>query len=443
MRSKTNTFASKLMTKIQRYEAKVAIVGLGYVGLPLAVSFAEAGFTVFGLETDKKRLDSLKRGKSYILDVSDQRIASLILDSGDLVASDDFALLQQTDAVIICVPTPLNKTRDPDLAYIISASKCIVEHLHKGQLVILESTSYPGTTEDVLLPMLTRSGLTVGSDFFLAYSPERIDPGRTDWTLKNTPKIVGGVTSTCREVACSLYKRLVDNVVPVSNVRTAEMVKLLENTYRAVNIAMVNEMAIICERLGLNVWEVVEAASTKPFGFMPFLPGPGLGGHCIPKDPEYLAWKLKSLNYRTRFIELATEINSNMPTYVVDRLNSLLNEARKPVKGSKLFLIGMAYKRNVGDVRDSPAIDIATLLSHRGAQISYHDPYVPILKEAGLEMRSVELTEEVLRASDCTIILTDHSGLNWQWIADSSRLVLDTRNATRGIDRTGSRVVVL
>jgi len=434
--------------------AQIAIKGMGYVGLPLAVAFAEAGFSVVGIDVDAERVDTINAGRSHTGDISSQRLAPLVLsDPGDrtgrLRATTDDALLDHCDAVIICVPTPLSKTRDPDVSYILAAGSEVAAHLHPEMLVVLESTTYPGTTEELLLPQMTKDGLRVGHDFYLAFSPERIDPGRTDWAVKNTPKVLGGTTPRCLAMAQALYGQVIETVVPVSSTQTAEMVKLLENTFRAVNIALVNEMAIMCDRLGLDVWEVIEAASTKPFGFMPFYPGPGLGGHCIPVDPHYLAWKLKTVDYNARFIQLAGEINAAMPQYVVDKISDALNDEGKPVKNSQILLLGVAYKRDVGDVRESPALDILRLLEAKGASVSYHDPYVPQLRLAHPDGRetpaldSVALEAEVLKSVDCVVVTTDHRSYDWNWVVENSPLVVDTRNVTALVGPASTRIVKL
>ncbi len=419
----------KIIDRLHDRTAQIGIVGLGYVGLPLAAAFAEAGFCVVGVDVDAEKVASLNAGKSYIEDVPDEILAPLV-NAGKIVGSTDYAALSNADAISICVPTPLRKTKDPDISYIVDAIESIVsESRGNGKLIVLESTTYPGTTEEVILPRLHQNGAIVGEDFFVAFSPERIDPGRTDYTVWTTPKVVGGVTPACLEVAMALYGAIVEQPVPVSSTAAAEMVKLLENTFRAVNIGLVNEVALMCDKLGLNVWEVVEAASTKPYGFMTFYPGPGLGGHCIPVDPHYLSWKLKTLNYTARFIELAAEVNSHMPEYVVSKVAAALNEREKSVKGSKILIIGVAYKPNVSDVRESPALDVIHLLRERGAEVSYHDPYVPALSTNSEKVLNVPLTSQVIVRNDCVVILTDHSKLDWNLIATHGELIIDTRNA--------------
>ncbi|MGQ9715551.1 MAG: nucleotide sugar dehydrogenase [Anaerolineae bacterium] len=433
--------AQALLRKIGAREARVGVVGLGYVGLPLAVAFAEAGFSVTGLETDPERVRDVLAGRSYIPDVPSERLAPLV-QGGRLWATGDYAVVRDLDVLSICVPTPLSKTRDPDISYIVAATEAIAAHGRAGQLIVLESTTYPGTTEEVVLPRLLRNGCRVGEDLFVAFSPERVDPGNTRYTLRNTPKVIAGITPTCLEVACALYGCIVERLVPVSSTRAAEMVKLLENTFRAVNIALVNEVALMCDRLGLDVWEVIDAAATKPFGFMPFYPGPGLGGHCVPVDPHYLSWKLRTLNYNARFIQLASEINASMPEYVARKVASALNDKGKPVKGARVLLLGVAYKRDVKDVRESPALDILRLLRTWGAEVQYHDPYVPSLSLEGEALSCVSLEPAVLAAADAVVVVTDHSAYDWDAVLAHARLVVDTRNATRG--RQGrARVVKL
>ncbi len=429
-----------LLTKIQNREAHIGIVGLGYVGLPLAVAFAEVGFQVIGIDVDATKVAALNACQSYVEDVADETIRPLII-SGKLRASTDYADLAKVDAISICVPTPLNKTKDPDISYIHSATTSIVKYGCRGKLIVLESTTYPGTTDEVILPRLSDNGNQVGQDFFLAFSPERIDPGRTDYTMYTTPKVIGGVTPHCLDVALALYGTVVNKPVPVSSTATAEMVKLLENTFRAVNIGLVNEVALMCDKLGLNVWEVVEAASTKPYGFMTFFPGPGLGGHCIPIDPHYLSWKLRTLNYKARFIELATDVNSNMPNHVVGKVADALNAERKAINGSRILILGVAYKPNVSDVRESPALDILHLLQERGADICYHDPFVSDLAHEALPLTSVTLTTALLQQTDCVVIVTDHASYDWPWIVENAPVIVDTRNALR--EMSNGRIVRL
>ena len=427
---------------LRREEAQVAVIGLGYVGLPLAVAFAQEGLKVVGIEVDEAKVSSVMRGQSYIGDVSSEDVAALVA-AGKLSATTDYAALAQADAIIICVPTPLSKTRDPDISYIISAADGIARYFHPGQLIVLESTTYPGTTEEIILPRLTRDGYRVGEDFSLAFSPERIDPGNKQFNIRNTPKVIGGVTPRCLEVAKALYGLIVQRLVPVSNPRTAEMVKLLENTFRAVNIGLINEIALMCAKLGIDVWEVIAAASTKPYGFMPFYPGPGLGGHCIPLDPYYLSWKLRTLNYNARFIEVAGEINASMPHHVVDMITDALNTQRKAVKGSRILILGVAYKANVADARESPAIDILKLLHAKGALLYYNDPYIPRLDLGDFVLSSSELSDALLTAMDCVVIVTAHSGYDWEHIVRQAVLVIDTRNATGALNETFSHIVKL
>ncbi len=431
----------ELLKKIEARQAVVGIVGMGYVGLPLAVAFAQQGFRVIGIDVDGSKVTALNEGRSYVEDVPDEVLRPLIT-SYQLRASTDYADLAQADAISICVPTPLRKTKDPDVSYIINAADSIAQHGGTGKLIILESTTYPGTTDEVILPRLVGNGDQVGKDVFLAFSPERIDPGRTDYTIRTTPKVIGGATADCLTVAMALYGTVVNNPIPVSSTATAEMVKLLENTFRAVNIGLVNEVALMCDKLGLNVWEVVQAAASKPYGFMPFYPGPGLGGHCIPVDPHYLSWKLKTLNYTARFIELAAEVNSHMPDYVVSKVADALNEDCKAIKGSQVLVLGAAYKPNVGDVRESPALDVIHLLQGRGAHVRYHDPYVPHLRHEGFDLEGIEVTDEALQTADCVVIITNHTNYNWQQIASQARVIVDTRNALAGV-RVNGRLLTL
>jgi UDP-N-acetyl-D-glucosamine dehydrogenase len=421
----------ELKEKIRAGSARVGTIGLGYVGLPLAVEYAEAGLRVVGFDVLQEKVDAISAGQSYIKDIPSDRLAPLVR-SERLTATTDFDQLRDCDAVIICVPTPLNKTKDPDLVMVIDATRAIATRLRPGQLVVLESTTYPGTTEELILPLLAERGMEVGKDFFLAFSPERVDPGNERYDTRSTPKIVGGVTPACLEVARLLYEKAVTTVVPVSSTQTAEMVKLLENTFRSVNIGLVNEVALMCARLGVDVWEVIDAAATKPFGFMAFYPGPGLGGHCIPIDPLYLSWKLRTLNYRARFIELAGEINSEMPEYVVARIADALNDRERSVKGSRILVLGVAYKRDIDDVRESPALDIIKLLEVRGAEVSYNDPFVPEIRMNDGVMRSVDLMPAV-REAHLVVIVTDHRSYDWPGIVGAANVVVDTRNGTRGL----------
>jgi UDP-N-acetyl-D-glucosamine dehydrogenase len=423
-----------LESKIREGSAVVGMIGLGYVGLPLSVEFASAGLRVVGLDLAQGKVDAVNRGESYIQDVPGERLRALVRD-GRLGATTRADRLAECDAIVICVPTPLGKTKDPDLGMVVDAARSIATHLRPGQLVVLESTTYPGTTEELILPLLEERGLKVGQDFFLAFSPERVDPGNPRFNTRNTPKIIGGVTPACTAVARALYSRALETILPVSSTRAAEMVKLLENTFRSVNIGLVNEVALMCRRLGVDVWEVIDAAATKPFGFMPFYPGPGLGGHCIPIDPLYLSWKLKTLNYRARFIELAGEINSDMPEYVCERVAEALNDRERAVKGSRILVLGVAYKRDIDDVRESPALDILSLLERRGARVSYHDPYVPEIAHDGRRLRSVDLVAGA-READLVLIVTDHKAVDYARLLEAAPVVLDTRNATKGLVST-------
>jgi len=420
-----------LKEKIETLQARVGVIGLGYVGLPLACEFVRAGFAVTGVDNDPARVEGINRGVSHVQDIPDALLGSRIGER-KLTATTDVGRLRECDAVIICVPTPLRKTRDPDISYIVSAVEGIASTLHRDMLVVLESTTYPGTTEEVIRPKLEAEGLQAGKDFYLAFSPERVDPGNPSFNTRNTPKIVGGVTPRCTEMAAALYRRAVETVVPVSSTQCAEMIKLLENTFRSVNIGLVNEIALMCDRLRLDVWEVIDAAATKPFGFLPFYPGPGLGGHCIPIDPHYLSWKLKTLNYSAKFIELASEINGNMPHYVVTKVVDALNSRKKSVNGSRVLILGVAYKKDISDVRESPALDVIQLLKERGAEVVYHDPHAPEVRLEHEVLRSVPLTDELLGKSDCTVIVTNHSTYDYPRIVERAQVLVDTRNATRG-----------
>ncbi|MBO37087.1 MAG: UDP-N-acetyl-D-glucosamine dehydrogenase [Anaerolineaceae bacterium] len=427
------SLSAALTDKIQNKEARVGIIGLGYVGLPLAVEFAQAGYHVVGIDTDSSKVDALNRGDCYITDISTELFSDMV-STGRLMATQDYGAIGELDAISICVPTPLRKTRDPDMSYVVAATDQIAKHLRPGTLIILESTTYPGTTAEVVLPIMLGNGYVVGEDIFLAYSPERIDPANTTYGVRNTPKVIGGVTLECADVAMALYDTVVEEVVKVSSTQAAEMVKLLENTFRAVNIGLINEIAIMCDKLGIDVWEVIAAAKTKPFGYMPFYPGPGLGGHCIPIDPLYLSWKLKSLNFNARFIELADEINTNMPRYVVRKVAEALNEDSKPVRGSKVLILGVAYKADVDDVREAPALDIIQLLMQQGAIVNYHDPYVSSIQFDQVDISSVDHDMSILESVDCVIIVTDHSYYDWADILNHTNLVVDTRNATVGLN---------
>ena len=432
--------ASALLQKIEKRTARLAVIGAGYVGLPLAVEFAKAGFRVHCIDVDEHRVKQLTRGRSYIQDVPTSEVRKLVR-SGHLMPTTDFSVLRKSDAVNVCVPTPLSKMRDPDVSYIVAASKQVAKHLHPGMLVILESTTYPGTTDELILPMLNDTGMEVGRDFFLAFSPERVDPGNQTHTTRNIPKVVGGVTPTCTEVAVALYSQRLDRVVPVSSPQVAEMVKLLENTFRSVNIGLVNEMAMMCNRLKIDVWEVIEAASTKPFGFMPFYPGPGLGGHCIPIDPFYLSWKARASGFEARFIELAGYINGQMPDHVVNHVAFALNRLGKATRGSRVLVLGVAYKADIDDTRESPSIDIMETLRERGARIEYSDPFVPALEFAGRRLKSVPLTPGRLRKFDCVVIATAHKKFPYASVVRHARSIVDTRNALKG--RRSKKIVRL
>ncbi len=422
--------AKELENKIRSRRAQVGIVGLGYVGLPLAVELAGAGFHVTGIDVSEAKTQRVNLADSYVGDVPSEALAPLV-ESGNLRATTDFSVIRELDTINICVPTPLRKTKDPDMSYIQSACQEIAKYFHPGMLVILESTTYPGTTDEVLLPMLTQPGMEVGRDFFLCFSPERVDPGNPQFQTANIPKVVGGSTPVCTELGRLFYSQALQKVVPVSSTRVAEMVKLLENTFRMINIGLVNEMALMCDRIGINVWEVIDAAATKPFGFMPFYPGPGLGGHCIPIDPFYLSWKTKQAGIEARFIELAGYINGQMPHFVVDKVRDALNTSAKPVRGSRIHIMGVAYKRNIDDVRESPALDVMLLLKRLGATISYSDPHVPALHLDGGDL--VAQPEEAVAAADCVVIITDHSAFNYKALVERAALIVDTRNALKGI----------
>lgn len=429
---KESSESLNLQNKIETRQARIGVLGLGYVGLPLAVEFAKAGFSVEGFEVDPGRIRTLMAGESYIADVKTSDVAS-IMEKKRFNPTTNFSRLGLVDVIIICVPTPLSKAKDPDISYIAKATEAIAKTLRRGQLIVLESTTYPGTTRDFMLPLLQANGLRVGKDFFLAFSPERIDPGNKNFHFVNTPKVTGGITPACGELTTLLYGQVVDRVVPVSCAEAAEMVKLLENTFRAVNIGLVNELALICDRLQLNVWEVIEAASTKPYGFMPFYPGPGLGGHCIPIDPLYLSWKMKTLNFSARFIELAGETNSHMPDFVVNKTALALNQRKKSVNGSKILVLGVTYKADVEDTRESPALDVIHLLSELGAEVSFYDPYVKSMDVMGHKMNGKSYSSNLLESADAIIITTNHSAFNVQDIVKHSQLIIDTRNVTKGL----------
>jgi UDP-N-acetyl-D-glucosamine dehydrogenase len=422
-----------LIERIKNKEARLSVIGLGYVGLPLLVEYARAGFEVVGIDVDADKVKSVNEGRSYIGDVMQQDLENAV-ESGRLSATTSFSVLAEADTVNICVPTPLRKTRDPDISYIVAAVEHIQKHLHKDQLVILESTTYPGTTEEVILPMLEKNGLKVGHDFFLAFSPERVDPGNENYNTKNIPKVVGGVTAKCTEVATTLYEMTLTKTVPVGSAKAAETVKLLENTFRSVNIGLVNEIALMCNKMGIDVWEVIEAAATKPFGFMPFYPGPGLGGHCIPIDPFYLSWKAKLAGFEARFIELAGQINGSMPEYVVTKISDALNQQQRSVKGARVLILGVSYKADIDDIRESPALDIIRLLLQKGGNVVYHDPFAN--DESG-ELDGVEavaLTEEALSQCDCAAIITGHTNVDYRLVLEHVPVVVDTRNVLKGIN---------
>ncbi len=423
-----------LKEKIKAKTLQIGVVGLGYVGLPLAVEFARKGIRVIGVEKDAEKVSKLNRGENYILDVDNEELSDLV-SRGLLSATTDYSIIKQLDAISICVPTPLNKIGDPDISLIISARDEIIKHLKPGTIIVLESTTYPGTTEEVIAPAFEEAGFHVGKDIFIAFSPERIDPGNPVYGTHNTPKVIGGMTPQCLKMAMEVYSIIIEEIVPVSSTRAAELTKLLENTFRSINIGLVNELAIMCHLLDVDVWEVIQSAATKPFGFMPFYPGPGLGGHCIPIDPIYLSWKLKTLNYKARFIELASEINTFMPEYVVNRVTKALNEHERSVKGSKILVLGVAYKRDIDDPRESPALDIIELLIKHGADVQYHDPYISKVSIGDKTFESVELSDKMLSAQHAVVIATDHTAVDYERIVRLSKLVVDTRNATAKVSR--------
>lgn len=433
-----------LIQRIQSREAVVGIIGLGYVGLPLTLAFAQAGFRVVGFDIDQNKVDELLAGRSYIHHIPAKDIAACV-NNGTFAPTTDYSQAAQCDAILLCVPTPLNRNREPDMSYIVKTGQAIAPHLQRGQIVILESTTYPGTTDEVLRAELEGpSKLVAGKDFHLAYSPEREDPGNPNFSTQRIPKLVGGLSPSCSEIALALYSSVLSKVIRVSSTRVAELSKLLENIFRGVNIALVNELKMLCDRMGIDVWEVIDAASTKPFGYMPFYPGPGLGGHCIPIDPFYLTWKAREFEFSTRFIELAGEINTAMPRYVVERLADALNKQRKAVSGSKVLLMGMAYKRDVDDLRESPTLHIIELLQERGADVTYHDPFIPKLhktREYHFEMNSQALTQEFVGSQDAVVIVTDHSQIDYQWLVNQAALVVDTRNATRAVIENRQKIV--
>jgi len=422
---------AELANKIKTKTARVGVVGLGYVGLPLAVEFAKVGFEVTGIDLHQGKVDSINQGKSYIQDVSEDEVRELV-HSKKLTATTDFAVIAELDTVNICVPTPLRKTKDPDMTYVVAASEQIAKYAHPGMLVILESTTYPGTTDELVRPMLEKSGSRAGTEIFICFSPERVDPGNPNFQTKNIPKVVGGTTEACTDIGMLFYQQALETVVPVSSTQVAEMVKLLENTFRMINIGLVNELALMCSRMNINVWEVIDAAATKPFGFMPFYPGPGLGGHCIPIDPFYLSWKSKQAGIEARFIELAGHINGQMPHFVVEKVQNALNDEAKPVRGSHIHVMGVAYKRDIDDVRESPAIDVIHLLQRRGARVSYSDPYVADLSHEGIDLSPSP--ESTVAEADCVVIVTNHKIFDYPAIVRDAKLIVDTRNALKGID---------
>jgi UDP-N-acetyl-D-glucosamine dehydrogenase len=427
-------YAAALHKKLSERTARVGVVGLGYVGLPLAVEFGRAGFTVVGIDTDRRKCDAISRGESHIQDVPTSAVAALV-EAGRFNAVTHMGDAANLDTINICVPTPLRKTKDPDLSYVVSAAQAVKDYLRPGMLIILESTTYPGTTEEIVQGILEETGLKAGADFFLAFSPERVDPGNEKWNTRNVPKVVGGLTPDCSGLAAALYGASIESVVQVSSPRVGEMVKLLENTFRAINIGLANELAVMCDRIGIDVWEVIDAAATKPFGFMPFYPGPGLGGHCIPVDPFYLSWKVKEVGFEARFIELAGQVNGAMPQYVVDKVSDALNEGSKAIKGARILVLGVAYKRDVGDVRESPALDVMALLLRKGATVTFHDPFVAQIDGEhwidGQHMHSVPYSREAVATADCVVVLTDHSCFDYAEILAEARVVVDTRNAIR------------
>ncbi|OPX84705.1 MAG: UDP-N-acetyl-D-glucosamine 6-dehydrogenase [Pelotomaculum sp. PtaB.Bin104] len=434
--------ANILKEKIYQRSAKVAVIGLGYVGLPMAVEQAKIGFSVMGIDQDLTKVEQVNKGKSYIRDVPEDILKPLV-ENGNLSAYHRFDLLMQADIVIICVPTPLKPMNQPDLSFVLSATREVANQINPGQLICLESTTFPGTTQEVILPILEATGLSAGKDFFLAFSPERVDPGNKNYTTKDISKVIGGVTPLCRDVAGAFYSQSLKGVVPVSSPAAAEMTKIFENTYRSVNIALVNEFMILCDRMGLDIWEVVDAAATKPFGIQTFYPGPGVGGHCIPIDPVYLAWKAKGYDFYTRFIDLAVEINTHVSEYVVQKLINLLNKHKKCLNGARILILGVAYKKDIDDVRESPALKIINYLQEKQAEVVYHDPYVPKFRLTGEQeryMQSLVLTEEEIARADCVLIVTDHSNVDYQWVANHARFVLDTRNATKNVQRGKDKI---
>jgi UDP-N-acetyl-D-glucosamine dehydrogenase len=432
-----------LLNKIESHSAHIGVIGLGYVGLPLVLRFTEENFTVTGFDIDKEKVRRLNSGKSYIKHIPESKIEELI-QTHKFSATTDFSKLKDTDCILICVPTPLNDNKEPDLTYIKNTAEQIARHMRKNQLISLESTTYPGTTREELLPLFEEKGLKPGEDFYLIYSPEREDPANKKYSTQNIPKVVGGITPTCLELGKTLYQQIVDTVVPVSSTEVAELTKLLENIYRSVNIALVNELKVLSDKMGIDIWEVIEASSTKPFGYKPFYPGPGLGGHCIPIDPFYLSWKARELNFSTRFIELAGEVNTSMPEYVISKLSDALNNQKKCIRDSKILILGVAYKKDIDDIRESPAVEIMDRLKNKGAQIYYHDPHVPRIhnmRKYDLDIKSSGLNEKLLGQMDAVLIITDHSSYDYEWIVQNSSLILDTRNATRNVSSNRHKII--
>ncbi len=429
-----------LLARLKRKDFTAAVIGLGYVGLPLAVEYAGAGIRVIGIDSDGAKIRAIRSGNSYVDDVPSESIRGAV-ENGLLRGTSDYSALAEADTVNICVPTPLRKTKDPDLSYVVNAAEQVAKYIHRDMLIVLESTTYPGTTDELLVPMFEERGFTVGKDIFLAFSPERVDPGNPQYSTKNIPKVVGGATPQCTKMAAALYTGVMERVHPVSTATVAEMVKLLENTFRSVNIGLVNEIALMCNRMGIDVWEVIDAAKTKPFGFMPFYPGPGIGGHCIPLDPFYLSWKAKQFGFEARFIELAGVINGQMPHFVVGKIIDALNRFKKSVNGSKVLILGVAYKKDISDVRESPAIDILQLLSKKGAKLSYCDPHVPVLDEHGMRMKAEPFSAATLRKADCVVVVTDHSGFDYRLVARESKVIVDARNALKG--KNGGKIIKL
>lgn len=428
-----------LKNRILSRKAKIGVIGLGYVGLPLAMAFAKKGFKVWGIDVDKDRVARLKKGQSYIIDLKPSDILEL-QRKAVLIVGFDVRVMKQLDAVIICVPTPLLKTKEPDVSFIVSATETVKKHIRRGQVIVLESTTYPGTTDEVMLPILESTGLKEGKDFYLAFSPERIDPGNAKYFVTNIPKIVGGISRKSTEIAAVLYNQIIDKIMPVSSSRAAEMTKLLENTFRIVNLGLINELTLMCDKLGMNIWEIIEAAKTKPYGFMPFYPGPGVGGHCIPIDPLYLSWKAREKGFETRFINLASEVNGRMPHYVVEKAADNLNKKGKALKGAKVLISGLAYKKDIQDLRESPAFEIIEILKRHEAKVSYYDPYFPYLKVDHLNMRCAKLNKKTIRSFDCVVIVTDHTKVDYELMAKNSNLIIDTRNALKNI-KTRTNIV--